>query len=272
MAERLKFKSEEIESVLETVLKKLKECKNISTFSITAKDLFGDKKDEFKNLVKPTILIPADIYCKMFALVEQSPVEISWHGLIHRDIENQIYEIYDILVFPQINSATSTTTDEDDFADWMSELIMDPKFPIQDLRFHGHSHVNMNVFSSGVDDAYQEDILTKVEDGDYYLFLVLNKRHEICALLYDCAQQILFTTHDLDIRVTDPNRKDIFKWAKEQISEFCEEEKKKYNYGTYVGYQQKLQMSVYDDEEDVFVSGKKVAPKTDFKKGKKRWT
>ena len=272
MAERLRFKSEEIESVLETVLKKLKECKNISSFSLTAKDLFADKKDEFKDLVKPIILIPSDIYCKMFELVEQSPVEISWHGLVHRDIENQTYEIYDILVFPQINSATSTTTDEEDFADWMTELVLDPNFPIQDLRFHGHSHVNMSVFSSAVDDAYQQDILTKVDEGDYYLFLVLNKKHDICALLYDCAQQILFTTHDLEIRITNPDRTDIKKWAMEQISEYCEEEKPRYNYGTYRGYQQKLEIEAYNNETEVFIKDSKVAPQKNHKKGKNSWT
>lgn len=264
MAERLKFKSSEIEGIIKKITELVMGCNNISKFNITAKDIIQDDKEAFKNIMKPVINIPADIYTKMFELVKQSDVEISWHGLVHRDIENQIYTIYDLLVFPQINSPTATTTDEKDFAEWQTKLIMDKDFPIQDLRMHGHSHVNMNVFSSGIDDAYQKDLLTKVEEGDYYLFLILNKKHEICALLYDFVQQILFTTGDLDIIITDNNKEDITTWAKHQIKENCQTQKPKYNPGTYKGH---YYNNVYWGS-DAFIEDSKVAPKRNFKGGK----
>lgn len=271
MAERLKFKKDEIDSIIKKITELIYNCNNISKLNIKADDILD--KETIKTITKPTIKIPASIYIKMLQLIHEYSVEISWHGLVKRDIENQIYTIYDILLFPQINTATSTTTEQDEFAKWTEKLILDPKFPIQDLRMHGHSHVNMNVFSSAVDDTYQNDILTKVEDDDYYIFLIMNKRNEICVLLYDYHQQILFTTGDIDIIITDENDNDIKLWAKDQIKKYCKEEKPYYNKGTYRGYQTHLSLDIYnDDSEKVFIKDAKVKPKQFSKKAGSKWT
>ena len=175
-----------------------------------------------KKLKKPTIFIRANAYLKMQELVMQSDVEISWHGLVKRDIEKNAYLIYDILVFPQVNSATSTNTDQTEYAKWVQEIMMDEdESKFDDMRMHGHSHVNMNVFSSGVDDEYQKNLITNIKDGDYYIFLILNKKHDICALLYDYNQQILFETKDLNIRVITDTNESISVWAANQIKNNC---------------------------------------------------
>ena len=245
MAEILKLKNEEINDILEFIKDKLIQSKNINKLNITPKELI---EKTMENIAPPTILIPAEIYTKMFALVMHSPVEISWHGLVKRDIKTNTYLIYDILVFPQINSPTTTTTDEKEFADWMTEKIIDPDFPIEDMRMHGHSHVNMNVFSSSVDDKYQEDLIAKVEDGDYYIFMVLNKRHDMCAFIYDYKQNVLFTTDDILIQVIDNTRVDIDYWASEQIEQLCKTAKtKKYNPGSYTSGD----LYGYDDPYDL---------------------
>lgn len=182
-----------------------------------------DIKTEFSKLPedikKPTLIIPSDIYVQMLELINQSDVECSWHGLVNRNLRENSYLIYDILVFPQINSATATTTDEKEFAEWQTKLIIDPEFPLEDLRMHGHSHVNMNVFSSGVDDQYQKDLLAKVEDGDYYIFLIMNKKMEMCIFIYDFEQQVLFEKNDIDLRITDIEGDDIRTWAKDELEQ-----------------------------------------------------
>ena len=183
-----------------------------------------DLKKEYtklpKNVNKPTLQITAEAYMRMLELVNQSAVECSWHGLVTRDIETNTYLIYDVLVFPQRNSATATTTDEKEFAEWQTKLILDPDFPIENLRMHGHSHVNMNVFSSGVDDKYQKDLITKVDDGDYYIFLIMNKKMEICIFIYDFNQQIMFDKNDIEFQIIGSNN-DIRAWAKEQLKEYA---------------------------------------------------
>ncbi len=138
--------------------------------------------------------------------------------MVTRDVEKQEYYIYDILVFPQINSPTSTTTDEKTFAEWQTNLILDMNFPIENLRMHGHSHVNMNVFSSGIDDKYQEDILAKVDNGDYYIFLIMNKKMEICIFIYDFVQQIMFDKNDIEFEIVGENDC-IRDWARKQLKE-----------------------------------------------------
>lgn len=223
---------------------------SIEAFSI--EDLKTEFKALPKNIKKPTLYIKAEAYMKMLELVNQSPVECSWHGLVKRDREQNKYLIYDILVFPQINSATSTTTDEDAFAEWQTNLIMDINFPIEDLRMHGHSHVNMNVFSSGIDDQYQEDLLTKVDDGDYYIFLIMNKKMEICIFLYDFTQQIMFEKNDINFEIIGDNEY-IRSWADEQLKEKAK---------TAAPIRKKAK-SFYDDwykDEDYTVAGTCVTP------------
>ena len=195
---------------------------SITGFSYTQKDVkeFLESLNKSEEIKKPTIYIDVTAYTKMYELVKQSPIELQWHMLVSRNLDTNSYNIYDILMFPQTNSGTSTTTDQDEFAKWQTELIKDPDFPLQDLRGHGHSHVNMNVYSSGIDDAYQENLITNVKDGDFYLFLVLNKKMEMFALLYDFNQQIVFETKDMDIQITD-NGEDIKQWCKDQIKKYC---------------------------------------------------
>ena len=215
---RLRANDQEKTSFINKIIQKFTEEKtSIEDFSI------DDIKKEFSkipdNIVKPIVQVTSDAYIKMLELVNQSPVECSWHGLVARDEENDIYTVYDVMVFPQINSATTTTTDEDEFAEWQTNLIMDPTFPIEDLRLHGHSHVNMNVFSSGVDDKYQKDLITKVEDGDYYIFFIMNKKMDICIFLYDFKQQIMFEKKDITFEIVTLEGSCARKWAEEELKE-----------------------------------------------------
>lgn len=213
--ERLRVNATEQEAILSQLALQLKSCDNISNF----KPDFAKMLDE-KEIIKPMVLIPSDIWIKMYSLVQNTDKEISWHGLVKRDEEYQIYTIYDILLFPQINTATATQTDDDKYSEWLLSKMTDPEFPFEDMRMHGHSHVKMNVYSSGIDDAYQKELLTKVEDGDYYLFFVLNQKFEMFTLLYDFKQNVLFKNADITIRVVDTNGENIQNWSKKQIEEY----------------------------------------------------
>lgn len=172
----------------------------------------------FKNIKPPEIYIQTNVLEKMFALVENCPTECQWHGLVKRSKEKpEVFYVYDVLVFPQINTAASTDTDEDKYMDWLITIMEDKdQDKFNDLRLHGHSHVNMNVYSSSIDDKFQEDILTNIKDDDYYIFFVLNKNRDICILLYDYLQNILFETKDIKLYLMD-NETIIKNWAKEEL-------------------------------------------------------
>lgn len=219
---KLRLTIEEEEALMRTIKDKfILDCRsNISDFSYSKEDVKEFLKTlETESVVKPEIWIKADAYTKMYELVRQSPVEIQWHGLVKK--EGNIYTIYDILLFPQTNSAAATNSDQNEFAEWQMNLIKDINFPIHEMRMHGHSHVNMGVYSSGIDDAYQRDLISKVDNGDYYIFLVLNKKTEMFALLYDFEQQVLFDSSDITICIEDDKENDIKKWCKEQIETYC---------------------------------------------------
>ena len=220
--EKLRLNKDEKELILKDVRDQLNTCARLKELQFSY-DKFN--KNLAEKTKKPTIKIPADIWFKMQSLVALSDTEISWHGMIDRDIRTQTFTIYKILIFPQINTAASTTTEQDEYSKWMTTLLSDPDFKIEDLRMHGHSHVNMAVYSSGVDDQYQKDLLAQIEDGDYYLFLILNKKHEMCVLLYDYRTHILYTKEDLVITITDSNDKDIAESCKKEIASKCKSPK-----------------------------------------------
>ena len=235
-------------------------CKgNIDSFEYTKKDV----KDFLNTLGEttvqtPTILINSDVYTKMYELVRQSDIELQWHMMVKRFPETGEYHVYDILLFPQTNSGTLTTTDQNEFAEWQMNLIQDMSFPIEHLRGHGHSHVNMSVYSSGIDDAYQRDLITKVEDGDFYLFFVLNKKMEMYALLYDFNQQIIFETKDMNIEIIDNDGIDIRTWCTEQIKANCKSAPPKFR-KTY-GYPQQTTFAL-DSYEDEFIINMSTSPR-----------
>lgn len=197
-------------------------CKhNINDFEYTKSDVkdFLDAITD-NTVISPTLMITADAYTKMYELVKQSPVEIQWHMLVDRNLETNTYTVTDVILFPQTNSGASTTSDQNEFAKWQMNLIQNLDFPLEKLRGHGHSHVNMGVYSSGIDDTYQRDLITKVEDGDYYVFLVLNKKMDMFALIYDFHNQIMFETKDIKIEITYAGE-DIRAWCTEQIEKYC---------------------------------------------------
>ena len=243
---RLRPTIEEKTELLAAITQRLNLYKKGSIEAFSIDDLKASYKTIPKDVKKPILKIEAGTYMRMLELINQSSVECSWHGLVHRDLEANTYYVYDILVFPQINSSTSTTTDEKAFAAWQTNLILDPNFPIENLRLHGHSHVNMNVFSSGIDDKYQEDLLTKVDNGDYYIFLIMNKKMEICIFIYDFVQQVLFEKNDIDFQIISYDT-DVREWAKEEL-------KKNATTAAPVKYKQKYSWDDYDDQMTIFGS------------------
>ena len=70
------------------------------------------------------------------------------------------------------------------------------------MRMHGHSHVNMGVTPSSTDlNFYKNEILAELNDTDYYIFVIWNKKNEHTVKIYDFGKNILFETADVDVRI-----------------------------------------------------------------------
>lgn len=134
-------------------------------------------------------------WIKMTALVSEFSTEVQWHGLVRRLSECE-FEIYDILVPPHTVTAATVTSDQEKYSNWINGLD-DETFNA--LRFHGHSHVDMAVSPSVTDTDYRKDVITQLPKPDanndtFYIFLIINKRHDWSAEIYDLTYNALYST------------------------------------------------------------------------------
>lgn len=139
-------------------------------------------------------------WAKMVTLVARYNTEVQWHGCVRR-VSDFEFEIYDILVPPHEVTGTTVTSDYKPYGEWLNGLD-DETF--NSVKFHGHSHVDMSVSPSGTDDKYRLDLVTQlprpVNGMDvFYIFLIINKRHEWSAEIYDFTHNALYSTADIAI-------------------------------------------------------------------------
>ena len=69
------------------------------------------------------------------------------------------------------------------------------------------------------------NLTQNIDDGDFYIFLILNKKREMYILLYDFEHNILFDKKDLDI-IIPLNNINLTEWAENTIKENVTKPKK----------------------------------------------
>lgn len=167
-----------------------------------------------KNLTEPSIYITADAYIKMRKLVSDTSTEIGWYGTVTKQPGlDEVYIIDDIIVYPQRVTGVTCEQDDDKMFDFEMSLTTEQ---VNHKRFQGHSHVNMGVTPSGVDEQFYRDLLTQV--NDYFIITVTNKREEYTTRFYDIANNIVYS--DLPIRVITESGGILDAWyedAKKQL-------------------------------------------------------
>lgn len=138
-------------------------------------------------------------WMKMNALVGTFDKEVAWHGVAERvgSHDNYEFRITDILIYPQEITATTVEASEE-YSDWLMGLE-DSVF--NNLRMQGHSHVNMSVNPSGTDIEDQKGILDQLSDDMFYIFLIVNKKGDINAKIYDLKNNLMFEDKDICIDV-----------------------------------------------------------------------
>jgi hypothetical protein len=190
----------------------LEQLENTTFYDLSKIDLKLDAskilEETLPDVEDPTIYITPTAYIKMRTLVEETDVEIAWHGVVHR--QGRIFVITDILVYPQKITSVTVESDDDLYPNWCMEL---PDDVLNNMRFQGHSHVNMGVTPSSVDEDYYTRLLTQVHD--YYIIMVTNKHEAMTLRLYDVENNILYSDLDLNIYLPDVH-KDNIAWYEEQ--------------------------------------------------------
>ena len=142
-----------------------------------------------KQLEEPKVYITAEAYVKLRKLVDDTTTEIGWYGTVTKmpGFES-VFVIDDILVYPQTVTGATCVQDDDRVFEFELNLSTDQ---VNRKRFHGHSHVNMGVTPSGVDEQFYQDILTQVDD--YFIVMITNKSGAYYTRFYDMQNNILYT-------------------------------------------------------------------------------
>ena len=167
-----------------------------------------------KNLTEPTVYITTEAYLKMRKLVDEVSTEIGWYGTVTKcpGLDN-VFVIEDILVYPQVVTGVTCEQDDDKMFEFEMSLTTDQ---VNHKRFQGHSHVNMGVTPSGVDEQFYQDLLTQV--NDYFIITVTNKAGSYTTRFYDIANNILYSDVPIRVLLNDGTELDAwFNEAKEQL-------------------------------------------------------
>lgn len=195
-----------LEPVKDIVRAKLIEKYNSTIYmNTTTVDIKLDIKEmleeyiEEKHLEEPQIYITLNAYSKMRKLVDDTSTEIGWYGTVNKlpGFDNK-YIIEDILVYPQTVTGVTCTQDDDKIFDFEMSLTTEQ---VNHKRFHGHSHVNMGVSPSGVDEQFYQDILTQVTD--YFIITITNKRNEYTVRFYDMENNIMYSDLPIIVMLDD---------------------------------------------------------------------
>ena len=178
------------------------------TFKITTDSLIKDAD----KIVKPTVYVTPEAFLQMQLLVSKSSEELAWHGTVERDGDN--YIIKRIYVYPQTVTSTTVDADEEAYAQWIMKLDDDV---LNNLRFQGHSHVNMGVSPSGRDTGNWQKFLNLLTKDDFYIFCIANKKGEFYWNVFDMGKNIVFENKDVTMCIIDESGTPLLKWTEAAI-------------------------------------------------------
>ena len=187
---------------------------------------------------KATLYFTETAWIKMATLVSEFDKEVAWHGVAKRgdDKSKNEYIVSDIMVYPQEVTGSTVNTDQTKYQNWLYSFDDDT---FNNIRFQGHSHVNMGTTPSAVDLTHQNSILEQLNDDMFYIFIIINKKHDKTIKIYDLAKNMLFETKDVTIQFIDDGLglREFISEAKSMVTEKTYSYKPWNNYGgNYYGY------------------------------------
>ncbi|MCL2637904.1 MAG: hypothetical protein FWD48_05975 [Oscillospiraceae bacterium] len=153
-----------------------------------------------------TVWLTPEAYKKTLALVTSFSDEVAWHGTVVRDGDSD-FIIEDIFVYPQEVTGSTVNTDQEAYTEWLYAFDNET---FDKIKMQGHSHVNMSVNPSGVDEGHRAQILEQLEPDMFYIFMVWNKSLSVHTLIYDMQRNILYEDKDVEVRIMGEEGMDIF--------------------------------------------------------------
>ena len=179
------------------------------------------KELEVKLFDKVVVAFSKDVYEEIFAYTDAFETEVSGCGMVDmvRKPSGLFFIVDEVFLPNQKNSSAYT----DIAADEIHKLIVDLVSKGEDtsrLRFHWHSHVNMDTFHSGTDEENYRDLKT----GDFLVSVVVNKSRDMLARI-DFYKPFEFTFIGLPACVLLPESAGLAQKVKDSIDRVKEFDK-----------------------------------------------
>lgn len=251
LTEEMKRKARKaFDSKVKELKKEFERClKNgeIDNNSISIKTEISINGNNSKPASKAIVVFTPEVYCKIKKTVDFFKKEFAWNCLVKRDetVENK-FIVYDFIVFEQTVSAATTTTEDEQYGAFLDTLTDDQ---LNNLRFHGHSHVNMGVTPSGVDMNYRAGIVKGTPKNSFFIFAIVNKKGDMSMEIYDKKNNMLYGTSDINIDI-DCSGKTMSDYLKECDAKV--KEKTYFNYTTSDHPEYNYEFSDEPDSDEQF--------------------
>ena len=195
---------------------------------------------------KIIVNVTPEAWLKMWALVQTESKEIGWHGLVNR-VNDRCFIITDIMMYPQVTSSVTVETDDVAYGNWLHQNISDEDF--EHLRLHGHSHVNMSTRPSGVDTTWYNQILQGLEQNDFYIFMILNKREDYFIEIYDLATNTIYEKDDIKLNVIMNDGNYLDNWTTKQKEQYIKVPEKPTQFSGYSRLPSVDNIKKFDNED-----------------------
>ena len=152
----------------------------------------------------PTVIMTPEVKRDMEIICKNAGSdEIGWLGLVSRDIDENTFKVYRILPLPkqEVHAATTELTPEGQ-AELMMDMLESGEITTEEtnnIRFWGHSHINMSPTPSGQDNTQMDDLTSNLEKEEgavnrFFVRCITNKKSDYHFSIFQ---------YDMGIALTD---------------------------------------------------------------------
>lgn len=219
MSKPIRLSDESWEELVKEMIEEMKSKRTIKgefNYKITNPDI--DRK--------ATILFTPDAFAKMLSLIMVFDKEVGWYCTSerHGEMDDDVYIIDDVLVYPQETTGTTVDSDDEKRTEWFDSL---PVETLVKIKCDCHSHVNMETTPSGTDNKDMQEVLDNLPEDGYRIFMIWNKKLEYTAKIFDMGKNVMFNTDDITVDVLGMKIHEFLSHAKD----FVKAKTFTYNYG-----------------------------------------
>ena len=198
-------KEDFLKAVIAEVAEQINIARGIPEVHINKK-LTADKTKPETNAI---INFSAMAWLKMRTQINNSKDECAWHGIVEPNEERTVFNVTDILVYPQ--RINGMTVEDDDPLYEVRHQRLDT-YTYNHLRMQGHSHVNAAASPSSRDDTTYANVVQALSNDSFYIFMIANKQGNMWFNIYDLQNNRIWEQVDIDVTV---DGEDLYAWFKE---------------------------------------------------------